>query len=125
MPIRFWIEADKKRVRAVVTGEVTDKEIVEALDHIAADPEFKSGFDVLSDHMNITKAITTEQVKLTSAHIDELSKRLSGIRWAVVTKSDASYGMMRMLSTFLEPARISLNVFRSMDQAEEWLAGPR
>ena len=58
---------------------------------------------------------------MTSSHLEKLSKYLACSKWAVVTKKEASFGMMRMLSVFLEKIPIYLEIFKSIDEAEKWL----
>ncbi|MEW6674202.1 MAG: hypothetical protein AB1427_21110 [Thermodesulfobacteriota bacterium] len=124
MPIKIWIEKDQKRVRVVVTGTFSTDDIFQAIDRIRDDPDFESGFAILSDHTGIDTAITPTQAQSTAAHIEQLSRHFAGAKWAVVTQKDASYGMMRMLSVYLETVPVYLQVFRSFEEAEDWLAGP-
>jgi hypothetical protein len=121
MPIQQWIERDKKRIRAVVVGALDIEEIYDAINRAIDDPDFEQGYDILSDHTGIDTALTRQQVLLTASHLETLTDHLAGTKWAVVTEKDASYGMMRMLSVFLEAVPIQLEVFRSLDEAEAWL----
>jgi hypothetical protein len=122
MPIRHWVEADRRRLRAVVSGDITMEEIVGAITASVEDPDFELGFDILSDHTEVGEPISTEQVKQTTAHLQQLSQQLAGARWAIVTSKPSSYGMMRMLSVFAERVPMSVEVFRSLEAAEAWLA---
>ncbi|MBM4168516.1 MAG: hypothetical protein FJ215_05095 [Ignavibacteria bacterium] len=124
MPIDCWVDAHRKRICAVVRGEFSIDDIVHAIDTAIHDPAFERGFDIFSDHTQVTRNISTQQVKFTSAHLARLSDHLVGSRWAVVTGSELSYGMMRMLSAHLDQASVTLRVFRSSKDAEAWLAKP-
>jgi hypothetical protein len=112
-------------VRAIVSGNVTIEEILEAINGSIDDPDFRWGYDILSDHTRVETAITTEQAGTTAEYLASLSLYFAGSRWAVVTSKDVSYGMMRMLSVFLERVPMDLRVFRSFDEAENWLAAPK
>ena len=125
MPIEHWIEKDRHRVRAVVTGEFTNDEIFQAIRASVEDPEFRAGFDILSDHTQIGTPITTQQAEALSSYLRGFSKYFAGSRWAVVTTKPASYGMMRMLSVFVEKVPMSLQVFKTVSEAETWLATPK
>ncbi|UCF63717.1 MAG: STAS/SEC14 domain-containing protein [bacterium] len=125
MSIKHWIEKDKKRVRAVIKGKITTEEIIQAINKSLHDPDFENGFDILSDHTGIEKAITTDQVMKTSSHIQNFKDRFKGSRWAVVTEKEVSYGMMRMLSTYLEKASLSMRVFKTYEDADNWLKGKK
>ncbi len=124
MPIKIWIEKKRRRVRAVVTEKVSINDIIESINKAIKDPDFSPGFNILSDHTTITKAIETEAVQMTAFYVKGISKNFIGSRWAVVTVSDASFGMMRMLSVLLGDTPIELQVFRSFKEAEKWLDAP-
>jgi SAM-dependent methyltransferase len=122
LPVEHWVERDRRRVRAVVFGPLSIVEIVHAIDASVADPDFEPGFDVLSDHREVRQPITTAQLEAMVGHLGTLSEKLSGARWAVVTGSPASYGMMRMLAVFAERVGITVRAVHSLDEAEQWLA---
>jgi hypothetical protein len=121
MPIISWIEKNKKRVRAELSGTVSLDEMIKTINASVEDPDFRTGFDVLSDHTQLEQSIETEQVKFLALHIESLRTNFAGSRWAVITKSEVSYGMMRMLSVFLERIPMKLEVFYALDDAEKWL----
>jgi hypothetical protein len=125
MPVDFKIDTERRLIVATVFDEISDTDIIEALHSSVSDPGFEPGFNVLSDHTRITRPITTEQVKLMVGHMESLSDHLAGARWAIVTNSPASYGMMRMLSVFAERVPIELQVFRDADEANRWLASTK
>ena len=122
MAIKHWIERDKRRVRAVITGTISIEEIIDAINTSISDPDFEDGYDILSDHRKIERAITKDQIMMTTSHIKKLSQHLKGSRWAVVTEREASYGMMKMLSVYLEKIPLSLQVFKSIGEADTWLS---
>ena len=125
MPIEKWIDTEKNRVHAVLSGSVALHEMVLAFDSSMEDPRFQDGMDILSDHTRLDKPIGTDEAKQLASHLQQLQKHFAGARWAVVTKMKASYGMMRMLSIFLEKVPIYLQVFYSFVEAEKWLSRPR
>lgn len=125
MPIEHRIEPEQRRIRATVSGNFTLEEILDTINGTVNDPDFQRGYDILSDHTRVETAITTEQAGVTAEYLASLSLYFAGSRWAVVTTKDVSYGMMRMLSVFLERVPMDLRVFRSFDEAENWLATPK
>ena len=102
MPIKQWVESDRRRIRAVVYGNFTISEILGAIDSAVQDPGFEPGFDVLSDHTEIGEPLTISQAQEMVSHLKKLAKQMAGSRWAVVTREPASYGMRRMLSVLIE-----------------------
>jgi len=125
MPVRQWIEADRRRIRAVVAGDFKLDDVLEAIDASVSDPDFEPGFDVLSDHSEVGAPMGTDQLKQMTAHLQRLSRQLKDARWAIVASKPVSYGMMRMLSVFAERVPMRVEVFRSLEEAEAWLAAPR
>lgn len=125
MPIKRWIEKDKKRVYAVLSGTISLDEMINTINGAVEDKDFRPGFDVLSDHSEIEQPIETDQVKYLAGYIEKLRANFAGTRWAVVTRSEVSYGMMRMLSAFLEKIPMRLEVFYSKEDAENWLQAPK
>jgi hypothetical protein len=121
MPIKRWIEKDKKRVYAVLTGKISLDEMIATINDSVEDADFEPGFDVLSDHSGIEQPIATNQVKFLALHIEMLRNNFAGSRWAVVAKNEVSYGMMRMLSVYLEKVPMQLEVFYTLEDAEKWL----
>ena len=125
MPIEYWIEKDRRRVRAVVTGDFTTDEMLRAVQGSTQDSEFEPGFDVLSDHTQVGEPLTTQQAKQLSSYLQDLQSVMAHARWAVVTSKPASVGMMRMLGVLLEQVPMELRVFTAMDEAEAWLSQPK
>lgn len=125
MPIKQWVEPDRRRIRAVVDGDCSIFEMLGAIDFAIRDPDFVPGFDVLSDHTKIGEPLTTPQAQAIVTHLEGLAEQMAGSRWAVVTRKPASYGMMRMLSVLIKSVPMRLEVFSSFDEAEQWLASPR
>jgi hypothetical protein len=121
LPIKTWIDKDKKRIHSIVSGVVSLEEMLNTITTTVNHPDFKPGFNVLSDHTQIKKTITTKQVQALSSHIQKLKPYLADTRWAVLTAKKSSYGMMRMLSVYLESIPVELEVFYNLEEAEAWL----
>jgi hypothetical protein len=124
MPVQQWVERDRRRIRLVAAGELTMDDILKAINGAVEDPAFEPGFDVLSDHRALGEPLTSDQLKQATAHLQNLSQHFAGSRYAVVATTPASYGMMRMFSVLAERIPLKVGVFRSMEEAEAWLASP-
>ena len=121
MPIESWIEKDNRRIRAVVYGEFSVDDIFETIEGATQNPEYEIGFNVLSDHTNITKPITVDQMKRMVFKIMRLSKQYAGTKWAVVTNQSISKKMMIETSKHLKRVPMKLAIFETIDAAEKWL----
>jgi len=105
-----------------VSGTFTLQEILDVVNSAVSDPQYEPGFNILSDHRRIEKAITTDQLKRTTKHLIGLSNSLSGAKWAVVVSKDVSYGMMNMMSAYVKRVPMDLRPSFTVKEAEEWLA---
>lgn len=123
MPIRVWIEPERRLVRIVIEGDSTTEDILASIDRAVSDPDTRPGFNILSDHRAVGEPLTTPQAHAMVARMESLKEAMSGCRWAVVTSKAASIGMMRMLAVLLNRIPMTIEVFGSMDEAERWLFG--
>ena len=122
MPITYKINAQKKRVTVELTGTNTLEEIFTTIKNALQDPDFRPGFNVLSDHRQVDRVITSSELESTVNLLIEYAGQLSKTKWAIVTLKPASYGMMRMLEVHAERVPMKVKVFKEMDAAEHWLA---
>ena len=125
MSIKCWIDKDHRRVQAVVSGDFTIDDIFRAIKGSTEDADFEPGFDILSDHTDVGEPLTAPQAEQMSSYLKNLSKVMAHSRWAVITNHPASYGMMRMLSVFLEELPMVLEIFGTLEEAERWLSQPK
>lgn len=125
MPIERRVDVERRRVVAKVSGKVTLDEIIEAIDSSLQDPLFEPGFDVYSDHVGIDRVISTPQARALAAHLKSRAAQVAGARWAVVTRTRASYGMIRMISAYAEQVPMEVRAFETHAEAEAWLATPK
>jgi hypothetical protein len=124
MPIRYWIDKDRRLVRFTLSGVFSTREMFDAVGGALRDPKIEKGFDVLSDHSRIERFITTPEVTDLVQFIAGFNSLMKDAKWAVITRHPASYGMMRMLSVYLENIPMKLRLFESEDDALDWLRPP-
>lgn len=123
MPIRVWVEPERRLIRVEISGDSTTVDIIDAIDRVVDDPRSEPGYDILSDHLMVGEPLTTPQAREMAAHMQKLGDLLTGSRWAAVTRKTASIGMMRMMAVLLNRIPVELEVFQTIDDAEEWLFG--
>jgi hypothetical protein len=122
LPISHQVDPQRRRVYSTVEGRVQLSEMIAMTEAVVADPDFRPGFSILSDHRRIEMPATPQQMQGLLEQLHKLSSRLGAGRWAVVTLKAASYGMMQMLRT-LVPYRtgMEMEVFTTLEDAERWL----
>lgn len=125
MPSTEAIDHDLRVVRITITGGLTAAEMIESADRVAALIGPRVGYSVVSDHRGVTTPATPQQLEVL---VDHLSRRVPAVhrqKWAIVTASPASFGMMRMFSVLAERIPIRVAVFLDPIEAMTWLATPR
>src|SRR3954467_12792299 len=113
MPIATEIDHKSKRVRFTLNGQIATAEMIQAIDDARAGLGDRAGYDVLSDNRGVTVPATAEQVKALVEKLRAI-ETFKARRAAIVVSSEASYGMMRMLSAMVEPMQLELRGFRDL-----------
>ena len=123
MPIAYTIDRERGLVRTRCWGVLTDAELLEHKRQLAGDPHFSPAMPQLSDVREVEQlAVTTDGVRMMVAHDTANAERLDGHRMALVVASDEVFGMARMYSQRSPNGPHGVGVFRSMTEAEAWLA---
>ena len=121
MPITYRIDAEQRLVEVRISGTFTMDEVLDRIEEIFRDPDFRRGFSFLSDHTGLTEFLTPAQARELVSFLERSADQVAGTKWAVVTTHPASYGMFRMVSVLVEKIPMSLAIFRSPDEARAWL----
>lgn len=124
MPITATLDTIEHILRFEIIGTVTTDEMTLAVDRSLETLAEDATCSLLSDHRRITMPATVEQVEAFVEHLRRHAQAAHGRRWAIVTTSPASFGMMRMLSILAERIPMTVQVFQEMAAAEQWLARP-
>jgi hypothetical protein len=120
MPVRSTIYKDQRLVVTIEEGRVTFDDMRANGDRLLADPDFDPEFSQLSD------ATLATDSDLAPGNLTMLySRRVfsNTARRAVIAPNDFTYGMARMLQTFVELSKNGpyVEVFRDRASALEWL----
>jgi hypothetical protein len=118
MPARYRIDPERRMILSTGTGVMTDEDLRDHQRRLRSDPAFDRSFDQLWDLQEVTL------VEVTSATLRELAQARSfdpGTKRAVVAPEDVVYGMARMFQTLHDEAPEELNVFRTLEEAKDWL----
>jgi hypothetical protein len=117
MPITYRIDVAKRMVYAEASGVLSRQEIVEQVKAIGSDERYGPSFSSLADYSKVT------ELQLTTADVKAIaSASPQGSRRAVVMPTDLLYGMARMYEVFAAEAGTDVRAFRTLAEAEEWLA---
>lgn len=101
--------------------QINTIEVFEAvLNALVTDPDFKPGMGLLADRRNLA-APTTSELKRYIELVRRYKPQLGTCPWAVVTGDMANFGMVRMGSTLGSFVGIKSEVFKTEEEALEWL----
>lgn len=125
-PISFSYDAQRRCRTARFAGPITDRELLDAFERLLRDPAYDASLNDLIDLRDVTHmGVTSAGLHRLIALYDERAADAHGTRNAIVAPTDVLYGVSRMFQTLrgeCPPAEVE--VFRSVDDAERWLAMP-
>jgi hypothetical protein len=122
----FQVSVDPVRRR--ITFHYQEAQTIEdwlaAMDRALAHPDYRAGFDVLVDRRGGIVPSSTSFIHTLADYV-RAHHELHGIRWAAVVDQPATYGMARMWEALVEDVGLETHIFRSLDEAEQWLGRAR
>ena len=121
VPISVALDHAARRVQFTIDGPLDTAEMFSALDDAFGQMDGKGGYDVLSDHRELSAPATPEQIKQLMSRLRTGAQVFAGRKVAIVVVTEASYGMIRLLSAHAEQIGIDVRAFRDMPAALECL----
>jgi len=129
LPITRIVEKERNLTRLIAVGRISTHEMKRAIEAFWEEPELT--LDVLWDYrdaslVDLTTVELRELVPVGKVYGHRLEERRGG-RTAIVAPGDLEYGMMRVSEalSLMSEYTFEVNVFRTMGEAEIWLAEPR
>lgn len=119
VPMSYSIDQESRMVRCRAWGTLTNEDLRDHYQQLAADPEFTPAYSQIGDLTGVV-ALTAD-----SATIAEVASRRvfnAEVRRAIIAPSDSAYGVSRMFAIYAERAGQDVQVFRDADAAERWVA---
>ena len=120
MPVEINVDHEARLVSFRVSGALNTEEILSALHSAFALRKPGVVYDVWSDQREIAQPVTPDQIKTLVSELMRVGD-VDGMRAAMIVKSDASYGMMRMMSAHTEALGIRVGIFREPSEARAFL----
>ena len=118
MPASYTIDIERKAIFSTATGTLTDADLRDHQRHVLRDPDFDPGLRQLWDLREVSATeVSTETLRDLAASTSYAPET----KRAVVAPRDVIYGLARMFQTLHEHAGEDFRVFRSADEAREWL----
>jgi len=121
MPAQIQVDRRTRTVYLTVSGTLSDADVSATIQQMIDAVAGETGYNVFGDHRGMTTPATSEQVSIAAKLIGSPSSPFRGGRWAIVSSTDASFGMMRVLSVKTEDVPVEMEVFRDIESADRWL----
>jgi hypothetical protein len=122
MPLKYKILDDEKLVYVIGAETITFDELLDHLDDLSKDPQYKAPMKKLVDYRNIEKiGVSMAESRTFFKKKASLDKVFSGEKCAIVAIQDFDFGMSRAHTAYIEGADIETVVFRDIQSALSWL----
>ena len=123
MPLTYRRDDARRMVTVTAVGEITLTEAIEMLDRRVMDGTWS--YSLLYDGRQRTGTMDAQEVRI----LVELTRSLSNRHgpsgpMALVREDTGGYGMLRMFGSLTEDINPRVAVFRTIEEAEQWLDGP-
>jgi hypothetical protein len=118
MPSAYTIDLARSLVLTRGWGVATDRELLAHVRALAADPRFAQHFHQLADLCDVTDVQFTVR---TIKELVRLNPFWAGARRALVVTSDEVFGWARLYELLRDEWPDELQIFRTMDDALQWL----
>ena len=106
-----------------ISGEFTLAEYLDAMNEFQQSAHFRPGIHSIWDFRKLTVASMPDEDLRAIAEYQKKIASTRGPSWkaALVVASDLSYGLSRMFEAYSDTAPNQVTVFRSMEEAVNWI----
>jgi hypothetical protein len=119
MPVRYWIDKERRLVMSTAYGAVTGKDLLDHQQSLLADPDFGRTYSHLADSTRMTKLdFTAADVQVCAAKsiFDPTTRR------AIVVADSAAFGLARMFEILRDSKGESgIRVVRTVEDGFAWI----
>lgn len=105
------------------SGPITGKDIIQALQDLVQDPDFKPDIDSIWDFRSVTTRLIDAQeiTDLINFIRTVQEKRGRNYRVAILVSRDMDYGLARMFEVHSQNLPFQVRIFEDLEQARSWL----
>ena len=121
MHVTSSVDQEKQLTIITIVGDLSLEKLMEVIKPLY---EKRPSKNVLWDVRNASMApISNEDIQSIVKYLKQHGEVRTGGKSAIVASEDFNYGITRMIKTYSEIDKISftMNVFRSMEEAVQWL----
>src|SRR5262245_32031546 len=122
MPVTYEIDTASRIIPTTCSGQVTIEEVIDHFRELGRDPDCPAHLDVLLDLSGETTIPKPAYLREMVSEIRKLKDKVTFGNCAVAARTDALFGMLRVFAVIAEEYFREICVFRSIGEAETWLA---
>lgn len=125
MPIRYQVDQD--RSLAIVAGRdvIQDGELEAVSSRMEADPQLAAcGLEIHDWRAVVRNELSADCLRHVAKTWSALDSSRETTRMAMLVARDVEFGLTRMYATLRDGAPFEIETFRSVTEAEQWLALP-
>jgi len=104
-------------------GDTTPDDVEASLLQVFTSPDWSNGKNILYDNrLENLENLSSDDVQRISLKFTQFNEKLKNSKIALVMPKDVAYGLARMWENYTETnATFRTNVFRSFDNALQWI----
>ena len=125
MPHRITFVPELEVVVGRFSGSISLAELENALDEVAREPWFHSRLKLIADFRGCSTAMTGNEVHTFAGYARRADLAWGDTRWAVLASSDLIYGLSRIYMAITAGYQVQTHVFRTAQEADDWLGTRR
>lgn len=120
MDLKF--DKDKNICVIKLTGLLSRDTILHAFDAAVSHVNYQPGMGRLWDFRKADLSlITAETISSMAKYSMNFPAGINDVKVAFAVTRDLEYGLTRMFESFSAQAKTKINVFKSLEEAEDWL----
>ncbi len=124
-PIEYTIHRDSGLLYVRAEGHLRSSDILAYLEVLDGDPSYRVGFHVLIDLRGVDHYdLDPDDIRTVAAANAGFAEKSPPGSLALVSPKDAVYGLLRMFQALSEGQNLDVQVFRTIEEAVEWLEVP-
>jgi hypothetical protein len=122
MTIQYTMIPDLKMVYVHASGSISGHDVLTQGAQMFAEQDWSNGFSILCDYREITQFDVNYEDVLRLVKQDKLNETLfDQSQVAILTGSDAMFGIARMWTTLSENTQIKTRIFQDLEESLEWM----
>lgn len=121
MPYSFHFDEPSGVLIEIVTGFVTDQDILESFEMKKNVTGYRPGIHMLCDYRDVKFEISDNGVRKLAEYVKDHEEYFGETKWAVVTSSPLALAFARIYCLLTRDSCVQTQAFSKIEEAKEWL----